>query len=73
MTAFRLVNAESDGVPGLIVDRYDDFLVIQVLTLGIERWKDVIVDLLAQLVEPSGIVERTNGNASPATGGSTGT
>lgn len=60
VTAFRLVNAESDGVPGLIVDRYDDFLVIQVLTLGIERWKDVIVDLLAQLVEPSGIVERSD-------------
>ncbi len=45
-TAYRLVNAESDGLPGLIVDRYGDWLVTQFLTLGIERWKNQIVDLL---------------------------
>jgi len=42
-TAYRLVNAESDGVPGLIVDRYGDWLVTQFLTLGVERWKSEIV------------------------------
>lgn len=59
-TAYRLVNAESDGLPGLIVDRYNDFLVIQVLTLGIERRKELIVDLLMESLEPLGVVERSD-------------
>jgi len=59
-TAYRLVNAESDGLPGLIADRYNDFLVIQVLTLGIERRKEMIVELLMELLEPQGIVERSD-------------
>jgi 23S rRNA (cytosine1962-C5)-methyltransferase len=45
----RLIHGESDGLPGLIVDRYDDTLVAQFLSSGTERWKDVIADaLLAQ-------------------------
>ena len=36
--AYRLVNAESDLLPGLVLDRYGDYLVVQFLTLGIERW-----------------------------------
>ena len=48
-TAYRLVNAESDGLPGLIVDRYDDYLVTQFLTLGIERVKNQIVELLTEV------------------------
>ena len=40
--AFRLVNAEADGLPGVIVDRYDAFLVCQFTTAGAERWKPVI-------------------------------
>jgi len=48
-TAYRLVNAESDGLPGLIVDRYGDWLVTQFLTLGIERWRKEIVEQLAGL------------------------
>ncbi len=59
-TAYRLVNAESDGLPGLVVDRYNDFLVIQVLTLGIERRKEMLVELLTELLEPRGIVERSD-------------
>jgi len=58
--AFRLVFAESDFLPGLIVDRYDDFLVIQCLTLGIERWKAVIADALMDLLHPRGIYERSD-------------
>lgn len=48
-TAYRLVNAESDGLPGLIVDRYGDYMVTQFLTLGIERVKSQIVELLTEV------------------------
>lgn len=58
--AYRLVNAESDGLPGLIVDRYADFLVLQSLTLGIERHKATIVEALADLLAPRGIYERSD-------------
>lgn len=59
-TAYRLVNAESDGLPGLIVDRYGDYLVVQCLTLGIDRRKGMLVDLLAELLQPTGILERSD-------------
>jgi 23S rRNA (cytosine1962-C5)-methyltransferase len=48
--AYRLVHAEADGLPGLIVDRYGDWLVVQCLTLGMARRRDEIVDLLAELL-----------------------
>lgn len=72
--ACRLVNAESDGLPGLVVDRYREFLVFQALTLGIERRKDLLVELLADLFRPAGIYERSDVGVrkmeglSPATG-----
>ncbi|MGA9532007.1 MAG: class I SAM-dependent methyltransferase [Anaerolineales bacterium] len=47
--AYRLVHAESDGLPGLIVDRYADWLVVQHLTAGSEAWRTVIDGLLADL------------------------
>ncbi|WP_376788470.1 class I SAM-dependent rRNA methyltransferase [Thermoflexus sp.] len=59
-TAYRLVFAESDGLPGLIVDRYNDFLVLQSLTLGIERWKPFLVRLLQEQFQPRGIYERSD-------------
>jgi len=59
-TAYRLVYAESDGLPGLIVDRYGDFLVLQSLTLGIEQQKSLLVRLLADLLHPQGIYERSD-------------
>ena len=58
--ALRLVNAESDGLPGLVVDRYRDFLVLQALTLGIERRKEALVRLLSELLSPRGIYERSD-------------
>jgi len=58
--AYRLVNAESDLLPGLIVDRYGDYLVAQFLTLGIERWKAELVSLMADLLNPRGIYERSD-------------
>ncbi|MDH7484993.1 MAG: class I SAM-dependent methyltransferase [Anaerolineae bacterium] len=59
-TAYRLVHAESDGLPGLVVDRYGDWLAAQFLTLGIERQKETLVELLMELAEPRGIVERSD-------------
>jgi 23S rRNA (cytosine1962-C5)-methyltransferase len=59
-SACRLVNAESDGLPGLIVDRYAGFLVCQFLAAGIERHKSEIVAALSELVQPAGIYERSD-------------
>lgn len=56
----RLINAENDYLPGLIVDRYDDWLVLQSLTLGIEAHKSLIVEILADLLHPRGIYERSD-------------
>jgi 23S rRNA (cytosine1962-C5)-methyltransferase len=58
--AYRLVNAESDFLPGLVVDRYNEYLVVQFLTLGIERWKREIVSLLGELLPCRGIYERSD-------------
>ncbi len=57
---YRLVNAESDLLPGLVIDRYNDYLVVQFLTLGIERWKAELVSLVADLLKPRGIYERSD-------------
>ena len=59
-TAYRIVNSESDGLPGLIVDRYGDFLVCQFLSAGVEFWKAEIVMQLQQLIPCTGIYERSD-------------
>ena len=59
-TAFRLVNAGADGIPGLIVDRYGDYLVMQCLTLGIDRRKEVLTEQLVALLRPAGVLERSD-------------
>jgi len=56
----RLVYAESDGLPGLIVDRYGDFLVCQFLAAGTEYWKRTILEILADLIPIKGIYERSD-------------
>jgi 23S rRNA (cytosine1962-C5)-methyltransferase len=58
--ARRLVNAESDGLPGLIVDRYGDWLIVQALTLGIEKFKPLIAQQLNSILRPRGIYERSD-------------
>ena len=58
--AVRLVHAESDGLPGLIVDRYADTLVVQVLTAEIEAWKEAIFDILGGLNGVRRIIERSD-------------
>lgn len=59
-TACRLVHAESDGLPGLIVDRYGDTLVLQALTAGIEARRSLITAALADLLQPRSIYERSD-------------
>ncbi|MCI0691151.1 class I SAM-dependent rRNA methyltransferase [candidate division KSB1 bacterium] len=61
--AFRVVNAEGDGLPGLIVDRYTDYLVVQISTLGLSRFRNEIVAALQQAIQPRGIFERSAGAA----------
>lgn len=61
--AMRLVHAESDGIPGLIVDRYGGFLVVQFSTAGAAAWRSTVVDLLAQTLHPRGIFERADSEA----------
>ena len=58
--ALRLVHGESDGLPGLIVDRYADVLVAQFLAAGVERWREPILDLLAELTACEAIFERSD-------------
>ena len=58
--AYRLINAEADGLPGLVVDKYSDFLVMQCLTFGMDVRKKQIAELLAERVQPKGIIERSD-------------
>jgi 23S rRNA (cytosine1962-C5)-methyltransferase len=58
--AFRLIYAESDGIPGLIVDRYASVLVLQSLTAGSEFWKETLADLLLEETGLSTIYERSD-------------
>ncbi len=59
-TAYRLVYGEGDLLPGLIVDRYADVLVVQTLTLGMELRKALLVNLLGGLLRPVAIYERND-------------
>ncbi|MFT4862210.1 MAG: 23S rRNA (cytosine1962-C5)-methyltransferase [Pseudohongiellaceae bacterium] len=61
--ACRLVYGESDHIPGLVVDKYADFLVCQFLFAGLESWKQDIVALLAALTGCKGIYERSDANS----------
>ena len=58
--ACRLVYSEADLLPSLIVDRYADYLVVQTLSQGTERIKGLIVEILAELFSPRGILERND-------------
>ncbi len=58
--AYRVINGESDFLPGLIVDKYADYLIVQFHTRGIERWKKEIVEGLEKVIEPQGIYERSD-------------
>ncbi|HEU4342812.1 MAG TPA: class I SAM-dependent rRNA methyltransferase [Candidatus Binatia bacterium] len=61
--AYRLINGEGDFLPGLVVDRYADFLVCQFITSGMELFKATVVDCLAAMTSAKGIFERSEGRA----------
>jgi 23S rRNA (cytosine1962-C5)-methyltransferase len=61
--AMRLVHGESDGLPGLIVDRYGDTLVAQFTSAGVERWKDVIADALLAATGLTKLYERSDASS----------
>jgi len=56
----RLVHGEADGLPGLVVDRYDDILSVQFLSAGSERWKPVIADALVAATGCTRLYERSD-------------
>lgn len=58
--AYRLVNSEGDKIPGLVIDIYDDVVVLQIATLGIERLKTLIIDHLKKTLKPKTIYEKSN-------------
>jgi 23S rRNA (cytosine1962-C5)-methyltransferase len=60
--ACRLVFGEADFLPALIVDRFGPYLVLQTLALGMERFKDLLVEVLVELLQPRGIYERNDVN-----------
>ena len=62
-TAARLIFSEADFLPGLIVDRYADFLSVQILSSGIEKAKDIIIAVLVKLLKPKGIFDRSDATA----------
>ncbi len=57
---YRLVFGESDGLPGLVIDRYDDTFVVQITTAGMERVRDDIVSILVEEFSPMGILLRND-------------
>jgi 23S rRNA (cytosine1962-C5)-methyltransferase len=61
--ATRLLHGESDGVPGVIADRYADTLVVQLLSAGAERWREVLIEQLAELSGCARIYERSDADA----------
>ncbi len=58
--AYRVVNSEGDFLPGLIIDRYGDFFVMQCLTAGIERIKGILIDIISEEFSPRSIYERSD-------------
>lgn len=61
--AYRLVFSEADFLPGLIADRYGDYISVQILTSGIEKVKGILLDELQQQLRPKGIFDRSDASA----------
>lgn len=58
--SYRLIYADSDGLPGLIVDKYEDYLAAQILTAGMEKLTSQLIEALRQILSPKGIVLRNS-------------
>ncbi|MFA5677317.1 MAG: class I SAM-dependent rRNA methyltransferase [Pseudomonas sp.] len=63
---YRLVYGDSDLLPGLVVDRFGDYLVVQITTPGMEKVRDQIIEALVQVIKPSGILFKNDGAARKA-------
>jgi 23S rRNA (cytosine1962-C5)-methyltransferase len=61
--AFRLINAEGDGMPGLVCDSYGRWLVMTIGTAGMEKWRETVIGLLLEILAPVGIYERSEGRS----------
>lgn len=57
--SYRVVNSEGDLIPGLVVDKYAEYLVVQFHTKGVDFWRDQILDALIDVLRPKGIYERS--------------
>ena len=60
LTSCRLIFSESDGLPGLVADAFGPVIVIQIMCLGMDRWRDVIVETLNEELKPQAIYERSD-------------
>jgi 23S rRNA (cytosine1962-C5)-methyltransferase len=60
--AMRIVHGESDLLPGLIIDRYGDYISVQLLSRGIDARRDDIVSVIVDILKPRGIIERSDGD-----------
>lgn len=58
--AYRLIHGEADACPSLVCDRYDRWLVVQLMSAGLETYRDLIVDTLEELLQPAGILARND-------------
>ncbi len=63
---YRVIYGESDGLPGLIVDRFGDHLVVQITTAGMEKQKENIIDALTKVFKPQSILLRNDSNSRKA-------
>jgi len=62
-TGIRLIHGEADGLPGLVVDQYNDVLVMQIGSAGAEKWREVFVEILQNLCRPACIYERSDSDS----------
>ena len=60
VNAYRILHGEGDGCPSFICDRYDQWLVVQLMSAGLEAFRDVILDVLDELFQPAGILARND-------------
>ncbi len=58
--SYRLIHSEADFLPGLIVDKYGEYLVISITSAGIENFKGIILEILIDLLSPKGIYEKAD-------------
>ena len=59
-SGYRLINAESDGLPGVVVDVFGEWLIMQALTTGAEAWKQIIAEVLLEVIPAKGVYERSD-------------